>query len=47
MMPRPLSRIPEVARAVPAVAGAVALSATSPWPTCARRAPRRGAEPRR
>jgi hypothetical protein len=31
---------------VPAAAGVAASSATSAWPTCARRAPRRGAEAR-
>ena len=47
MMPRRLIPIPEAARAVPAAAGAAASSAMSLWPICARRAPRRGAEPRR
>jgi hypothetical protein len=46
MMPRRLSPIPEADRAVPAVADVAALSATSPWPTCADRAPCRGAERR-
>lgn len=36
-MPRVLSPVPEAARAVPAVAGVAASSATSPWPTCTRR----------
>jgi len=47
MRPRLLSPVPEAARAVPAAAGAAASSATSPWPTCGPRAPRRGAEARR
>jgi len=47
MMPKLLIPVPEAARAVPAAAGAAASSATSPWPICARRAPRRDAEPRR
>jgi hypothetical protein len=46
MIPRLLSPMPEAARAVSAAVGAVILSATSPWPTCARRAPRHGVESR-
>lgn len=44
MMPKLLIPVPEAARAVPAAAGTAASSATSPWPTSARRTPRRGAE---
>jgi hypothetical protein len=46
MIPRLLSPMPEAARAVSAAVGAAVLSATSPWPTRAHHAPRRGVEPR-
>jgi hypothetical protein len=45
MRSRLLSPMPEAVRAVSAAVGAAGLSATSPWPTCAHRALRRGVEP--
>ena len=43
-MPTAHARLVARDPAVPAAAGLAAFSATSPWPTCVRSGPRRGAE---